>query len=111
MGPTPRELGGQYVCILIGTNDAMAIAGSDEWVDTAYVAPAEGPVRLPKDWRTKCRPSVELYEKSLREIVREYKEKGAKIAIATVPVLGEYITADDNDINVKLKVIKSPYAT
>jgi len=108
--PTPRELGGQYVCIMVGTNDAMAIAGSEEFVDSAYAAPGVGgPVRLPQDWRTKCRPSLELYEKSLGAIVREYKEGGAQIAIATVPLLGESTTTED--VNTKLQVVKSPYGT
>ena len=35
-----------------------------------------GPARLPADWRQSCKPSVELYEKSVTAIVRAYNGAG-----------------------------------
>lgn len=87
--PPPSELQAEQVCILIGTNDAIAICSHEEAVETLYVSDGGGPCRLPSDWRTRCRPSVELYEKSLAAIVDAYVDRGSRVAIATPPLLGE----------------------
>mmetsp|Transcript_22485 Transcript_22485/g.48027 ORF Transcript_22485/g.48027 Transcript_22485/m.48027 type:complete len:207 (-) Transcript_22485:43-663(-) len=93
----------------------MAISGDEAFVDNAYVEPTGppgegGPCRILKDWRDSCRPSLELYEKSLGAIVRAYKENGAKVAIATVPLLGDDLT-EDIPPNPKTLLARSPYLT
>lgn len=87
--PPPSELEAEQVCILIGTNDAIAISSSEAAVDAFYVPEQGGVCRLPKDWRTRCKPSVELYEESLAAIVDAYVGRGSRVAIATPPLLGE----------------------
>lgn len=93
--PCPHDLGGQFIVIMVGTNDAMAITSLDPVVDTFYVAdtgPENSACRLPQDWRTTCRPTVELFEQSLGALARGFTAQGARVAIATVPLLGEDLT-------------------
>mmetsp|Transcript_77368 Transcript_77368/g.135225 ORF Transcript_77368/g.135225 Transcript_77368/m.135225 type:complete len:429 (+) Transcript_77368:65-1351(+) len=92
------EYEADYVCIMIGTNDAMCISAEEQFTDQNFVLPSAwvkdfgGPPRLPKDWRTKCPPSVELYETSLAALARQHREKGLKVALVTPPPLGEDLT-------------------
>lgn len=94
--PKPGEFGADFVCILIGTNDAMAICGGKAFTDAAYASSTGGPAaaRLPQDWAVKCPPSVQLYEQNIQRVVRLHRDSGAKVALATPPLLGEAISGD-----------------
>lgn len=91
--PRPSECACEYACVMLGTNDAMAVAGSDAFVHVNYVEPKTAPdfPRLPPDWKTRCRPSPELYERSVRLVVQELMAAGTRVAIATPPPLGEQL--------------------
>lgn len=102
----------QYACILIGTNDAMAMCAPKAWTNMFKTVkglekpPDGGPPRLPEDWETSCPPSVELFEKNLKKFVRDLMATtGATVAIATPPMLGEDLTDMPRD----KKMQKSPF--
>jgi len=89
-----------YACILIGTNDAMTICAPTTWTDLVKTVsslekqPGPSP-RLPDDWKSSAmyNPSMELFEKSLETIVRRLQAAtGARVAIATPPLLGDDLT-------------------
>eukprot|EP00930_Biecheleria_cincta_P040575 TRINITY_DN27796_c0_g1_i1.p1 TRINITY_DN27796_c0_g1~~TRINITY_DN27796_c0_g1_i1.p1 ORF type:complete len:973 (+),score=168.11 TRINITY_DN27796_c0_g1_i1:204-3122(+) len=96
----------EYACILIGTLDAICIAGTDSVVNVMCVG-EQAPVALPLDWDQTCRPCVELYEKSLRDAVQQLLATGARVAIATPPPLGEEV-ADTSPMGRLLR--RSPFA-
>lgn len=106
--PNPGDFDADYVCILIGTNDALSMTGSEAYTDMAFVQPMADSgrsLRLPKDWRTECRPSIELYERSLLTVVQKHKQAGARVALVTPPPLGE----DQTDQFDSKKLMKSPF--
>jgi len=88
--PSPADCRCEYASILLGTNDAMLIAGSDAFVHVNYVNPKVPDFpRLPEDWKTRSRPSPELYERSLKTVVQELIAGGTRVAVCTPPPLGE----------------------
>mmetsp|Transcript_130664 Transcript_130664/g.279385 ORF Transcript_130664/g.279385 Transcript_130664/m.279385 type:complete len:452 (+) Transcript_130664:71-1426(+) len=112
----PGELKGDYMVIMIGTNDLMAMCAADEWAGAAYHGPTgfpagDGPPRLPADWQTTCRPCPEFFEKNLHEIVQEVKKanEGIKLALVTLPLLGEEISSDTFKPKPAAKLEKSPW--
>lgn len=107
--PKPGEYAAQYVCILVGTNDAIAMAGPEANIDPSFVGPPGGPFKLPADWREKCCPSVELFEHSVAAAVRGHKAGGARVVVATPPPLGEDVTDAIPEKHAK-KLRRSPHA-
>lgn len=103
--PKPGTIKSRFVCILIGTDDAIAICAADAWVDEEYTEDAGGRCRLPKEWRHECRPSVHSFEANLGAIVRACVNAGAKVAVVTPPPLGE-----DLGDAVEEGLAKSPYS-
>lgn len=75
------------VCVMIGTNDAIGICSPERCVDEVFVK--EG--ALPPNWRQAKdrRPSVESYEKHLREVLRIFVQWGCRVVVVTPPPLGE----------------------
>lgn len=92
--PSPSEFRCEYACLMIGTNDAMAICGGPGFTDLAFPRNAGGSARLPLDWKTSCPPSVEAFEKNLHAAVKEIiaANPGVHIALVTTPPLGEEVT-------------------
>jgi len=99
LGPLPlpniSEYKCEYACVMIGTNDAIAMCLNEEDAHANYAVTnsgLRGLSMLPSDWREVCNPSFALYETSLRSVLRELVDSGAKVAVATPPPIGEDLT-------------------
>lgn len=84
------DLQPNFVMILVGTNDVIAS------ISKAARSLSKWMKKLPKD------PTLEWYRENLEAIVSKLQEKtGARVALLSVPVLGEDLSSEPN-----LKVIK-----
>jgi len=109
--PAPGEFTCDFACVLIGINDAGGICAPEAWVDTHKCGDMSvpGPMKLPPDWRERCRPSVELYERSLKDAARALVASGAKVALATPLLLGEDLS-EEVPVDRKKHTRRAPFA-
>ncbi|CAE8690146.1 unnamed protein product [Polarella glacialis] len=75
--PPASAFGSWAVVIIVGTNDAMAMCGPEDWVEERFA------------FCDSARPSVELFERSLTQAVKAFAKAGAIVAVSTPPPLGE----------------------
>lgn len=88
--PSPGNFHCWAVCIFVGTNDAMAMCGHEDWVDGAYASTG----LMPRERLAGSVPSMQEFERSLGEGARAFLQQGARVALVTPPPLGEDMSTD-----------------